>query len=345
MTFSLEAVKSNWNEVVAKYQKPDLKKSIWQLLNTTVPFFVVWYLMYLSLDFSYWLTLALSPIAAGLLIRIFIFQHDCGHGAFFKSQKANNVVGFLCGVLTMVPYQYWRKSHAMHHAGASNLDRRGFGDVTTLTVREYLKLSKWGRLKYRLYRNPLILFVVGPTFYFLVLNRFPSAASKQWIRERRSVYWTNLALLALVLLLGFTIGFRELVMIHLPIEVFAATAGTWLFYIQHQFEDTYWEHNDEWEYVMAALQGSSFYRLPKVLQWFTGNIGYHHIHHLSSRIPNYNLQKCYEENPVFHQSETLTFWQSLKCIPLKLWDEEQRKLVGYRHLKTLRQPVARRLNA
>ncbi len=332
--------KPAWSALVAKYQTTNTWQSVWQVVNTFIPFGLVWYLMYLSLAYSYWLTLALALPAAGLLVRVFIIQHDCGHGSFFNSRKANDLLGSICGVLTLTPYYYWRKSHAIHHASAGSLEDRGIGDIYTMTVKEYLQQSKWGRLKYRLYRHPLILFVLAPTFLFVVLNRFPLPESKSWKRELASVHWTNLAIAAGIISLGFVIGLKSFLLIQLPIVVLAATVGTWLFFVQHQFEDTYYANEDQWDYTLAALQGSSYYQLPKVLQWFTGNIGFHHIHHLSPRIPNYRLQKCHEENPVFQQVVVLTLWTSLQSIFLSLWDEEQSKLVGFRHLKSILQPKA-----
>lgn len=328
--------KATWSNLVAKYQMPSTRQSVWQVVNTFVPFMLLWYMMYLSLAYSYWLTLILAVPAAGLLVRIFIIQHDCGHGSFFKGRKANDWLGSICGVLTLTPYYYWRKSHAIHHASAGSLEHRGVGDIYTMTVNEYLQQTRWGRLKYRLYRHPLLLFVLAPTFLFLILHRFPTSESKTWKKERASVHWTNLAIAIVVISLGLTIGFKAFVLIHLPILILAATAGTWLFFVQHQFEDTYWASENNWDYTLAALQGSSYYQLPKVLQWFTGNIGFHHIHHLSPRIPNYLLQKCHEENPAFQQVVVLTLWTSLQSIFLSLWDEDQNRLVSFSHLKTLR---------
>jgi omega-6 fatty acid desaturase (delta-12 desaturase) len=330
--------KAAWSALVAKYQAANTWQSIWQVANTFIPFGLLWYLMFLSLTYSYWLTLALAVPTAGLLVRIFIIQHDCGHGSFFKSRKANDFLGSFCSVLTLTPYHYWRKSHAIHHASAGSLEDRGVGDIYTMTVKEYLQQDRWGRLKYRLYRHPLILFVLAPTFLFIVLHRFPLAESKSWKRERASVYWTNLAITAAVIGLSFIIGFKSLLLIQLPIIVLAASMGTWLFFVQHQFEDTYYAHENNWNYTLAALQGSSYYQLPKILQWFTGNIGFHHIHHLSPRIPNYRLQECHEENPLFQQVVVLTLWTSLQSIFLSLWDEDQKKLVGFHHLKSIPQP-------
>jgi acyl-lipid omega-6 desaturase (Delta-12 desaturase) len=326
--------KTAWATLVAKYQNPSPWKSIGQAANSFIPFFLIWYLMYLSLAYSYWLTLGLALPAAGFLVRIFIIQHDCGHGSFFKSRKANDYLGSICGLLTLTPYYYWRKSHAIHHATAGNLAERGNGDVYTMTVKEYLQQSQWGRLKYRLYRHPLILFVFAPTFLFLVLYRFPHPDSKSWKRERASVWGTNLALAAIVAALSLTLGFKTFLLVQLPITILSATLGTWLFFVQHQFEDTYWAKEGEWDYTLAALQGSSYYKLPKLLQWFTGNIGFHHIHHLSPRIPNYLLEKCHEENPLLQQVVVLTLWSSIRTISLSLWDEEQGRLVSFRQLKS-----------
>ena len=326
-------IKLSWQKIVARYHNPDLRRSLWQVVNSFAPFFVAWYLMYRSLEWSYWLTLALAIPTTGFLMRIFIIFHDCGHGSFFKSQKANDWVGTICGILTFTPYYQWRRDHAIHHATSGDLDRRGIGDVTTLTVKEYLALPWHKRLGYRLYRHPLVMLVLGPTFLFLVGHRLVSPGAGK--RERDSVLWTNAALLAITLVLSWAIGPKPLLLVHLPILLLSSTAGVWLFYVQHQFETTTWEHNENWDYARAALYGSSFYRLPKILQWFTGNIGFHHIHHLSPKIPNYELQKCHEENPVFHEATTLTLLASLKSLTLRLWDEEQKKMVGFGYLKRL----------
>ena len=327
--------KPAWLDIVARYRFPDLRKSIWQICNSFVPFFITGYLMYLSLDISYWITLALAIPSAGFLVRIFIIQHDCGHGSFFKSRKANDTIGFICGILTLTPYYHWRKPHAEHHAHAGILGSRGPGEIVTLSVKEYLQLSKWKRFQYRLYRNPFVIFGLNPAFSSLLLNRFPFPYTRSWNKEQKSVHMTNLVLGALVITMGLTIGIQQFLQIALPIILIATTAGVWLFYIQHQFDETYFENHDQWDFARAAMQGSSYYKLPKILQWFTGNIGLHHIHHLSPRIPNYNLQKCLNENPVFQNVIPLTFWKSLKTISLKLWDEEQNKLVSFRHLKSI----------
>ncbi|HLF28728.1 MAG TPA: fatty acid desaturase [Anaerolineae bacterium] len=323
-----------WQAAVARYTRPSLRASLGQVATSLVPYLALGYLMYRSLAVSYGLTLALAVLAGGFLMRIFIIFHDCGHGSFFEAQKWNHVIGSICGVLVFTPYFEWRHAHAIHHATAGDLDRRGVGDVLTLTVEEYRRMPWWKRLGYRLYRNPLIMFLLGPMFMFLIAHRFPARNSKR--RERYSVYWTNLAILAYTLLLIGLIGFDKYLLVMLPIMVVSGAAGVWMFYVQHQFEGTYWAEHGEWDYVAAALQGSSYYRLPKLLQWFTGNIGLHHIHHLSPRIPNYNLQACHDANPPFQQVTTITLPQSFRAIFFKLWDEQQRRLVGFRQARQAR---------
>lgn len=327
---------SNWKNLVTNYQNSSTRKSIWQLVNSFIPLLLLWYVMYLSLEVSYWLTLCLSVFAAGFTVRIFIIQHDCGHGSFLKSKKANSFWGMFASLFTFTPYHYWRKSHSIHHANAGKLEHRGIGDIYTMTVNEYLNKSKWGRFKYRLYRNPFILFIFIPTILFVVLYRFPDSKSKSLKRVQPSIYFTTLAIGMIFGILIWFIGLKAFVMIQLPITILASTTGMWLFYIQHQFPETYWEQNGNWDYTLVALKGSSFYKLPKILQWFTGNIGYHHIHHLSPRIPNYLLEKCHKENPLFQEANTLTLRTSLKSVMLSLWDENQKRLVGFSYLKKLK---------
>ena len=323
-----------WKEMVAKYQEPAVWRSVWQVVNTLVPYALLWYLMYRSLAVSYWLTLPLAILAGGFLVRVFIISHDCGHGSFFKSQKANDIVGAITGVLSFTPYFHWRWEHAVHHSSCGDLDRRGKGDVWTLTVQEYLESSRWKRLSYRLTRNPVVLFVVAPLFLFLVKERFPTAGAGR--RERHSVWWTNLAILGLAAGLVWGFGLEAYLFIQLTVMAIAGTAGVWLFYVQHQFEGVYWERAEEWDYTTAALKGSSFYKLPGVLQWFSGNIGYHHIHHLSPDIPNYYLPKCHQAEPLFQTVKPVTLFSSLKALTFRLWDERRQKLVGYGVLKTVR---------
>lgn len=323
-----------WKKVVAKYQEPSIWRSTWQIMNSLVPYAVLWYLIYLSLSVSYWLTVPLVLLAGGFLVRIFIIFHDCGHGSFFKSRKANDFWGIITGVLTLTPYYLWRWEHAVHHASSGDLDRRGRGDVWTLTVREYLEASRWKRFAYRLARNPIILFVLAPMYLFLIHQRFPTRGTAA--RERRSVHWTNLAILGMAMGMCMVFGWKEYVIIQLAVVMIAGSAGVWLFYVQHQFEGVYWERREDWDYTAAALQGSSFYKLPRVLQWFSGNIGFHHIHHLSPRIPNYNLERCHKAEPLFNEVPAVTLFSSFKSFTFRLWDEQRRKLVGYGHLRSIR---------
>jgi omega-6 fatty acid desaturase (delta-12 desaturase) len=291
--------------------------------------------MYQAWSIAWWLALLIAVLAGAFLVRVFIIFHDCGHGSFFKSRKANAVLGFTCGLLTFTPYYQWRGEHALHHKTAGDLDRRGVGDVWTMTVEEYLHASRWRRFAYRLARNPIVLFVIAPLFLFVVLQRFPPKNATK--RERRSVLWMDLALAITVAAMVGLFGLLPYVILQLTVLTVAGSAGVWLFYVQHQFEDVYWERGANWDYSAAALKGSSFYRLPRVLQWFSGNIGFHHIHHLSPRIPNYNLEACHRSDPLFRDIKPMTLLTSLKSSTLRLWDESAKKLVGYRHLRERRQ--------
>jgi acyl-lipid omega-6 desaturase (Delta-12 desaturase) len=328
------AVTPSWKEIVARYRQPSIWRSIFQIANSMVPYGILWYLMFRSLAISYWLTLALAILAGGFLARVFIIHHDCGHGSFFKSRRANDVIGFITGVLTFTSYRFWRWEHAVHHASTGDLDRRNLGDVWTLTVQEYLDASRSKRFAYRVVRNPFVLFVLVPPFLFLILHRFSSKKASK--RDRRSVCWTNLTILAVAVFLSFLMGVKAYLMIQLPVMVTTATAGVWLFYVQHQFEGVYWERHDDWDYTAAALRGSSYYKLPGILQWFSGNIGFHHIHHLCPAIPNYNLEKCHNQHPLFQRVTTVTLLSSLRALTFRLWDESQRRLVGWGHLATLK---------
>ena len=322
---------AGWRSIVANYQHPDVQKSLWQIANSFGGLFLCWLLMYLTLDVGHWLTLLLSVPAAGFLVRIFIIQHDCGHASFFKGRNANDTVGVLCSLFTTVPYKYWRKGHAVHHAHHAELEERGTGDIWTLTVDEYMAASKWKKLFYRVFRNPFFLFIIAPSINFLIMGRFPMAQDKHWHHgEKASVWWTNAALAGWMTAASFLIGFSNFLWIFLPTVMIASSAGVWLFYVQHQFERMYLEHTPECDYTLAAMVGSSYYKLPKVLQWFSGNIGFHHIHHLSPRIPNYNLEKCHNENPMMQRVVQLTLRNSLQTTWLALWDERQRRLVTFR---------------
>jgi len=334
-----------WVNIIKPYTVPDTWKSTWQMINSILPFFAIWVLMYYSLQVSYLLTLALAFVNAGFMMRIFIIQHDCGHNSFFKSTKLNNFIGSLLGVITLTPYYHWRKAHAKHHAGSGDLDFRGFGDVDTLTVEEYRALDWKGKIYYRFYRNPIVLFIIAPTIVFTVMHRLPFGIQKGEVKERESVHGTNAALLLIFLILGSSIGYLETIALWLPIMVFGSMIGVYLFYVQHQFEDTYWRWHKEWDYAEAALRGSSFFKMNRVLQWFSGNIGFHHLHHLSPMIPNYNLERAHYDNPQFQQVETLTWAKSFKSVFLHLWDEKTHKLISwaeYARLKRKRtsQPMA-----
>ncbi len=329
---------TDWKKTVLEFQKPSMGRAIWQVLTSLGPYAVTWYLIYLSRSVSWWLTLPLAVLAGAFLVRIFIIFHDCGHGSFFKSRTANDVVGFICGVLTLTPYHHWRWEHSIHHATSGDLDNRGTGDVWTMTVQEYLKSTRWQRFVYQVTRNPFVLFGIGPLYLFFIRHRFTSAKANP--RERQSVYWMNLAVFSMAALLAGVFGIIPYLLIQLTVTAVAGGAGIWMFYVQHQFEDVYWESGKEWDYTAAALEGSSFYKLPKILQWFTGNIGFHHIHHLSARIPNYNLERCHDAHPLFNSVKPITLSTSLKSFNLRLWDEKSRKLVGYGHLRKLRRQSA-----
>jgi omega-6 fatty acid desaturase (delta-12 desaturase) len=325
--------RARWRAVIARYQQPSTARATWQIINTIVPYALLWYLMYWLKDISLWLTIPFAVVAGGLLVRVFIIFHDCGHGSYFKSRWANDIVGFIAGVLTSTPYYHWRWEHAIHHGTSGHLDKRGTGDIWTMTVQEYLDASRWKRFSYRLARNPFVLFILAPMFVFVIQQRFPSPKANR--RERHSVAWMNLALLCVAAGMSWLYGIGPYLFIQAVAWMVAGAAGIWLFYVQHQFEDVYWERGEDWDYVAAALQGSSFYKLPRILQWFSGNIGFHHIHHLSPRIPNYNLQKCHEADPVFQRVKPITLLGSLKSLAFRLWDEPAGKLVGYGRMKQL----------
>ena len=325
--------KVRWQDVVARYASPDLRRSLWMVINTLVPFFGLWVLMVLSVRVSYLLTLLLAIPTAGFMVRTFIIFHDCGHGSFFKSRRANDFMGIFTGLINFTPYYRWRREHAIHHATAGDLDRRGIGDVYTMTVKEYLEAPWWKKFGYRVFRNPLAMFLVGPLLIFVIIQRIPGPNLGR--RELASVWWTNLALAVIIGLLCWLIGWQTYLLVQLPVLILGAGAGVWLFYVQHNFDPTYWERQDEWQFVKAGLDGSSFYKLPAILQWFSGNIGFHHIHHLSPKIPNYKLPQCHEENAIL-QVKPMTLLFSLKSLRLRLWDEERRIMVGWSALKQYR---------
>jgi omega-6 fatty acid desaturase (delta-12 desaturase) len=318
-----------WNERLLPYCKADDRKAVLQLASTAGLFALAWWAMFESLAIGWWVPLLVAPFASGLLVRLFIIQHDCGHGSFFTSRKLNDNVGVALGVLTLTPYYWWKRSHAIHHATSSDLDRRSVGDIATLTVNEYLGLPLQRRLAYRLYRNPLVMLVLGPLWIFVIKHRLPYETPRAWRREWRDVLLNDAALVAIVVLIWRTMGLGSFLMVHGPVFMLSAAAGVWLFYVQHQFEDTVWTKNADWNFFDAGLRGSSFYDLPVVLHWFTGNIGYHHVHHLASRIPNYKLALCFREVEELQQVPRLGLRQSLGCLRLKLWDEASERMVGF----------------
>ncbi len=320
-----------WIAVVNKYNQPDIGKSIWQIVNSLGPFIIMWVLMVLSLDISYWITLGFSLLAAGFLIRLFIIFHDCGHGSFFKSTRTNKIVGTFLGSLVFTPYEYWHKSHGIHHSTVGNLDKRGHGDVRTLTTDEYQQLSERKKFIYRLYRNPIILFCIGPFFLFVLWFRFPGKSMTKG--ERNSIHIANLILLVYIAGMILLIGWKAFLLIQLPVIYFATLFGVWLFYLQHQFEDVIWTRQDAWDYKKMALEGSSFLKFPRIMQWFSGNIGFHHIHHLSPKIPNYNLEKCHRENEMFEIIKPVTLIPSLKTLKFRLWDENVGQLISFRQYR------------
>jgi omega-6 fatty acid desaturase (delta-12 desaturase) len=320
-----------WEKIVLKYAHADLKKSIWQICNSLIPYIFLWYFLYKSLVYPYWVTLLLTLIAVGFLVRIFIIFHDCGHGSFFSSKKANTVVGMLMGIITFTPFYSWHHEHWIHHITSGNLDKRGTGDVWTMTVEEYMKASKWSRFLYRSVRNPFFMFTVGPVFVVLISNRFSRKSLTK--EEKLNVYFTNLALLLMALVISYFIGVKAYLIIQLPMILIAHSIGIWLFYIQHQFDDVEWERGSKWDYKTAALTGCSFLKLPAVLQWFTGNIGFHHVHHLSSRIPNYNLASCHYENDIFKDVKPIVITSTFRALYLSLWDEAAHRLTTFRRLR------------
>jgi acyl-lipid omega-6 desaturase (Delta-12 desaturase) len=314
---------------LAPYARPSVSRAVWQLAGTIIPFIALWMLMALSIrwDLPYYVTLLLAVPTAGFQVRIFMFFHDACHGSFFASRRANSILGHITGVLTFTPFEQWRRAHAEHHANVGDLDRRGIGDIWTLTVEEYESRSAFKQFIYRAMRDPMTMLCLGPFFLFGFVYRFSPKGSNK--RERRSVRVTNLALAAGVVIFSITLGWREYLMIQIPVLFCCGSLGIWLFYIQHQFDGVYWSRHDAWNPLKAALEGSSYLALPKVLQWFTASIGLHHIHHAQPRIPNYNLQRCLDEVPAMQRSKRLTMASGIRALRLKLWDEGSGKLVRF----------------
>jgi omega-6 fatty acid desaturase (delta-12 desaturase) len=321
-------------KAIAPYANSDRRKAVQQLIETFIPYGVLWALMVISMNqgYSYWITLVLIVLAAGFQVRIFILFHDSGHGSFFNSARANRILGYISGILTFTPFEQWTSSHARHHASVGDLDRRGMGDVWTMTVEEFQAASWWQRFSYRVYRHPVLMFGFGPGIVFLIGNRFVHKGTDA--RGRKSVRITNAVLLLILAVAHFTIGLKAYLFIQVPIMLIAGATGVWLFYVQHQYEGVYWARHEEWEPLRAALEGSSYYKLPRVFQWITGSIGLHHIHHVQPRIPNYHLQPCQDNVEVFQQVEPITLRTSLWSLSHHLWDEKRGQLVGFRQYKT-----------
>ncbi|MEL6122272.1 MAG: fatty acid desaturase [Bacteroidota bacterium] len=322
---------ANWREIVQQYQVPDSRKAVLQLLTTFLPYISLWVLMYFSMRWSIMITIALGLVNVFFLVRIFIIQHDCGHQSFLKSKKLNNVVGTICSLFSTIPYKYWAKVHNHHHGHTGQLEERNIGDINFITVEEYRSRGKWGRFSYRLFRNPVVLFFFAPLIYFLFSNRIPTFKLKGWHHVRRGQLANNLMIGGVWLLLAILLGWKQFLFVQLYLVISFFCVAFWFFYVQHQHEETYMRWRQNWDYLIASIRGASYYKLPKVFQWLTGNIGLHHIHHLSSRIPNYNLEKCMKENPLFTKyATTLTFWDSVKTVTLKLYDEERQRMISFR---------------
>lgn len=326
-----------WQKLLQPYKKSDWRKAWIQVANTIPPFLVLWVLTVWSVKISLWLTIPLAILTAGFMMRTFILFHDAGHGSFFPSQRANEILGFITGILTFTPSYRWWHEHAIHHATAGDLDRRGTGDVLTLTVEEYLALPWYRKVGYRIMRNPFILFTIGSFLVFTVFHRFFKASDGR--REKWSVVWTNLGLVGWAALWIWLFDWKAYLIAEALMLAVASSVGVWLFYVQHNFPGSYWMRHEEWDFFRAALQGSSFYKLPPVLQWISGNIGFHHIHHLSPKVPNYHLPQCHFSNPVF-QVKPLTIKESLRCLQLRLWDEQSRQMVGWKVLKRYKLKLA-----
>lgn len=325
---------AEWREMVAPYQRPDDRRALWQVLNSHGAYVLAWVAMIAAWQVAWWLALPIAIVATGLLVRIFIIGHDCGHGSFSSSRTANTVIGFVSGVLTFTPYRHWASEHAQHHRTSGDLDRRGTGDIWTMTVDEYVSAPRLRRLLYRLSRDPFILFVLAPMPIFLVYQRF-AARGSSW-RDRLSVWWTNLAIVGVAAAMIWGVGLWPYVVLQGTMTFLSCSLGLWLFYVQHQHEAAYWARREEWSYTAAALDGSSYLKLPRILQWFSGNIGFHHVHHLDPRIPNYHLEECHRSQAVFREVKPLGFVAGLRCTTLVLWDETRGKLVGFREARQRR---------
>lgn len=326
----------DWLRILAQYRDPTTSRSMFELLVTFVPFVLLWAVAWWAATVSPWLALAISAMNSGFLLRLFTIQHDCGHGSFFRGRQVNDWIGRALGVLTLTPYDVWRRGHSIHHSGSGNLDKRGIGDIFTMTTKEFEEASLWDRLVYRLYRHPVTLFVIGPVYIFGIQNRVPvgffRAGAKYWV----SAMGTNVAIAVLCGILIYFMGLGTFLLVCVPTAILASAAGMWLFYVQHQFEETVWDDGGEWDMHEAALHGSSYYVMPRFLQWMTGNIGVHHVHHLYSRIPFYRLTEVLRDHPQLAEMRRMTIPESLKCARLNLWDETSRRLVSFREARRAR---------
>ena len=320
----------DWTRILARYRDPNLARSLFEIAVTLVPFVAIWFAMWALLERGYWLALLLAVPGAGFLVRLFMIQHDCGHGAFFQDRRVNDWVGRAIGILTLTPYDLWRRSHASHHATTGNLDRRGIGDIGILTLEEYRARNAWGRLTYRAYRHPVVMFVLGPAHLFLLQHRLPVGFMRGGLLPWASTMTTNAGLVATISVFIWLIGLKSFLLVQLPITLLAASIGVWLFYVQHQFEETSWDNDCDWNLHEAALRGSSYYELPGILRWFTANIGMHHVHHLYSRIPYYRLPQTLRDNPELKSISRLTLRESFRCVRFTLWDESRRRMITFR---------------
>ncbi len=328
---------SNWTQIVKNYQKPNVKKAVWQMVNTLVPFIGLWILMYYSLDWSYWITLGLGILNGLLMIRIFIIQHDCGHHSFLRNNKVNDIIGFCMSLLSSIPYKFWANTHAFHHGHNGQIEHSHIGDIKTLTVEQYMNMNWFGKLRYRLLRSPFVLFVLGPVYYLSFSCRTPLAEYTGLKKYIPNLTINNILIALFYFGVAYLVGWQKFLLIQLPILTVFGIVAIWFFYVQHQHENAYKEWTDKWDYLLSAIRGSTYYKLPKVWQWFTGNIGFHHIHHLNPNIPNYNLEKCAKENPILQKYvTTISFRESLKCMQHRLWDEENQRMIGFGEYKKIK---------
>ena len=327
----------NWKELVAQYQIPNNWKAFWQVANTFLPFIGLWILIYFTVQYSILLSIPLFLLNAFFLVRIFIIQHDCGHQSFFSSKKMNNFIGTVCSIFSFIPYKYWSKVHNFHHGHSGQLEVREIGDIPTITVREYLKRNWYGKLKYRLFRFPVTTFMVAPVYYFLIPCRYPTISFNKWGKYMKMTIKDNFWIALSYIIVGTLVGWPMFLLIQLTLVFLFGIVAFWFFYVQHQHEFSYKHWKDNWDFLLSSIRGSSYYKLPRFMHWLTGNIGYHHIHHLSSLIPNYNLPKCFKEKPILNKYVTqITFWQSLKMMNYKLWDEQQEKMISFSEYRRLK---------